>query len=50
MHGIKLVNDLCTLPEFAAVGIILGPVRQWEVVIESLSGPIASLFPGTREI
>lgn len=50
IRGIKFVDNFCTFPEVATVGAIFGTGREREVVIESLSRTIASLFPGSREV
>jgi hypothetical protein len=50
IRGIELFDDLCSFPEFTAVGTILCPKRQREVMVKSLSGTVPSLFPRSREI
>ena len=50
MHGIKFIDDLCTFPEFTAVGTVFGSERQGEVMVEPLSGLTTYLFTRSREI
>lgn len=50
MVWIKLLDDRCTLPELAAVGTIIGPKRQREVVIGSPSRAVSSFVPRPHEI